>query len=181
MRSSIPFLAAVALLLGACGDDGDDGADRDVEATTTTAAPTTTTARPSTTTTACAPPPIGDAIAVVDLDGDGVDERWVPAGSGAAVDIVELRTVVDCEAVPVRIDGAPAQFGVGGSVLLLQGVRCEDGRVVHLGATSDDGERYTTLDLVYELRDGELVRVDDRSGELTASDPELADYAGFDC
>lgn len=177
MRSSIPFLAAAALALCACGDDG----DHDAAEVTTTASPTTTTARSSTTTTSCAPPPVDDALAVVDLDGDGVDERWVPAGSGAAVEIVELRTVVDCEAVPVRVDGAPAQFGIGGSVLLLQGVRCERGTVVHLGATSEDGERYTTFDVVYQLRDGLLVRVGDRSDELTASDPELADYSGFDC
>lgn len=177
MRSSIPFLAAVTLVLCACGDDG----DHDAVDVTTTASPTTTTARASTTTTTCPPPPVDDALAIVDLDGDGVDERWVPAGSGAAVEIVELRTVVDCEPVPVRVDGAPAQFGIGGSVLLLQGVRCEDGMVVHLGATSEDGERYTTVDLVYELRDGELVQVDDRSDELTASDPQLAEYSGFDC
>ena len=52
---------------------------------------------------------------------------------------------------------------------MFQGIRCDDGTVVHLGATSEDGESYSTLDLVYELRDGELVRVDDRTGTLATS------------
>jgi hypothetical protein len=117
----------------------------------------------------------------VDLDGDGVDEVWRSVGRGAATDIVELRRIEGCAEVPVLLEDVPAQFAVGGTVLLLQGIRCEDGRVVHLGATSDDGERYATLDLFYELVDGRLVRVDDESGELAASDPEVGDYSSFDC
>ena len=80
------------------------------------------------------------------------------------------------------LGGGPAEFAIGGPVLLLQGVRCEDdGRITHLGATSEDGESFTTLDLTYELQDGELVRVDDTSRPLTRSDPELAAYSMFDC
>jgi hypothetical protein len=180
----IARLAVVVALVGAgaCSDD-DEGA---VEATTTTAeatttseATTTTTAAP--TTTSCAVPAGDDQVGAVDLDGDGVEERWYYVDSGAAVDIFELRRVNGCEEVPVLLDGFPAQFAAGGTVLLLQGVRCEDGVVVHLGATSEDGETYATLDLRYELRDGSLVRVGDRSGQLTVSDPELPDYSTFDC
>jgi len=181
VRRIVPIVL-VAAVLAACGDgDGDgDATATTVGATTTEASATTGTSAPATTTTC--PEPAGEPpVATIDLDGDGVEERWVRAGRGAAVDIVELRRVEGCDEVPVTVDGTPAQFAVGGSVLLLQGVRCEDGIVVHLGATSEDGERYVTLDLRYELRGGELVRVGDRSGELTSSDPELADYSSFDC
>ena len=166
--------AALLLLVAACSDDGDDGA---VERTTTTTLLTTSS---SSTSTTCAPPS-DDAVAVVDLDGDGVDERWVPAGRGASVEILALEHVDGCTTEPVTVDGVPAEFAVGGTVLLLQGVRCDDGQVVHLGATSEDGETYTTLDIVYELRGGELVRVDDRTGTLSASDPDLQAYSSFDC
>lgn len=120
-------------------------------------------------------------MARVDLDDDGVAEVWRSVGSGAAADILELRRVEGCVEVPVLLEGVPAQFAIGGTVTLLQGVRCDDGLVVHLGATSEDGERYATLDVSYELVDGELVRVDDESGELDASDPELRDYSSFEC
>jgi hypothetical protein len=178
-------VAAGLLVLAACG--GDSGEGRSAPVTTTGATTTevrrtstSTTAAPSTTTTC--PPTTGDApLASVDLDGDGVDELWRQVGSGASTDIVELRRITGCEEVVVTLDGLPAQFAVGGSVLLLQGLRCAAGQVVHLGATSDDGERYATLDLLYELRDGELVRVGDESGELTQSDPALADYSSFEC
>jgi hypothetical protein len=172
-----PLIAAVLLLVAACGDDDDEA----VVTTTTTVAPTTvTTAAPSTATT-CPPGDDAGVVSRVDHDGDGVDEVWRSAGSGAATDIVELRRVVDCAEVAVTLDGFPAQFAIGGSVLLLNGLRCADGRVVHLGATSEDGENYTTLDIAYELQDGELVRVDDASGQLTTADPAFADYTRFDC
>ena len=178
---------AAALVVAAGCSGGDDGGDT-VEATrTTTRAPTTTTERSTSTTvapttsTTCAPPPGEPPIARIDLDGDGVEEVWRPAGRGASTEIVELRRVEGCGEVPVLLEGLSAQFAVGGTVLLLQGIRCEGTRVVHLGATSDDGERYATTDRIYELRGGELVRVEDRSGELTTSDPDLQDYSSFEC
>lgn len=169
---------ALVLLAAACG--GDDGA-QPVEVTTTTTTTTVPpTTAPSTTTTTCSPPP-GEVVAAVDLDGDGVDERFVDAGSGASVDIVRLERLDGCDAVPVLLEGFPAEFAVGGTVLLLQGVRCEDATVVHLGAMSEDGETYTTLDVRYDLRDGELVRVGDRTGTRTADDPALRDYSSLEC
>jgi hypothetical protein len=171
----------VAVLLAACGDEEDDAAPA-----TTTEAPatstTSTTEPPSSTTTTTCPPLTGDPpISTVDLDRDGVDELWRSAGSGASTDIVELHRIDGCVEVPVTLDGINAQFAIGGSVLLLQGLRCEPGRLVHLGATSEDGENYATLDIVYELRGGALQRVDESTGDLTTADPELADYSTFDC
>lgn len=120
--------------------------------------------------------------AAVDLALDGSDELWLEVGQGASTDIFGLYDLDGCDLEAVQVDGADAQFGIGGPVLLLQGLRCDDeGRVVHLGATSEDGESFATLDLVYELRDGELVRVDDESGALIAADEELQAYSAFDC
>jgi hypothetical protein len=180
------FLVVLVLLAGACRDDADeeDAATTAEVSTTTTGRleATTTTAEARTTTSCPATPASSEPVAArVDLDGDGVEEVWRNVGRGAATDIVELRRIEGCAEVPVLLEDVPAQFAIGGTVLLLQGIRCADGRVVHLGATSDDGERYATLDLFYELVDGRLVRVDDESGELTASDPEVADYSRFDC
>jgi hypothetical protein len=181
-------VAAAAVLLAACGGDDDEPATTTtaVAAPATTVAPATstspTTAAPTGTTATTCPGPAGDPpVAAVDLDGDGVEEVWRDAGSGAATDIVELRVVVGCDEVTVTNGCFPAQFAVGGSVLLLQGIRCEGGRVVHLGAASEDGETYATLDITYELRGTELVAVDEESGELSASDPALVDYSRFDC
>jgi hypothetical protein len=170
---------AVVVLVAACGGDDDAAPTTTTEATTTT---TSTTEPPSSTTTTTCPPPTGDPpVGTVDLDRDGVDELWRSAGSGASTDIVELRRIDGCVEVPVVLDGINAQFAIGGSVLLLQGLRCEPGRLVHLGATSEDGETYATLDIVYELRDGALERVAESTGELTSADPELADYSTFEC
>ncbi len=120
--------------------------------------------------------------AAVDLGRDGSDELWLEVGQGASTDIFGLYDLDGCDLEAVQVDGADAQFGIGGPVLLLQGLRCDDeGRIVHLGATSEDGESFATLDLVYELRDGELVRVDDEPGALTGDDEELQAYSSFDC
>jgi hypothetical protein len=157
MRLRIVFLASLCLL-GACSDD--DGGGEAVTTSTTTSTTATTTAVGTTGTTAC--PPEGEPL-------------WRPAGSGASTDIYELRVVVDCEEVAVR------QFAVGGTVRELRGVRCEDGRVVDLVATSEDGRVYSTAATTYELRGTELVEVDRSTGELPADDPALRAYQAFDC
>lgn len=117
-----------------------------------------------------------------DLDGDGDDELWVVVGHGASTVVYGLFDLDGCDLEAVELAGGPAEFAVGGPILLLQGVRCEDdGRIDHLGATSEDGESFTTLDLTYQLEAGELVRVDDDSTTLTADDPAFAAYTTFDC
>lgn len=182
MRPSIPLLAAACLLV-ACGDDGGSAGPATTSATattTTTAAPasTTSTATTSTTaTTAAAPACPGTEAprAAADVDGDGTDEVWRHAGTGASVDILELRVVDGCDEVPV------AQFPVGGSVRQLHGVRCEAGQVVELRATSADGEAYATTEVTFELAGTELVEVGRVTGQLPGGAPELAAYSGFAC
>ena len=177
MRRAAAAALVVAAACSSGGDDDDDAAE--VTTTSTTEAEATSTTSSSTTTTC--PPPAGDVVGTVDLDDDGVEERWVPAGRGASVDIIRLERIDGCASVPVTIEGSPAEFAVGGTVLLLQGIRCEDGLVVHLGATSDDGTTYAATDLLYELRDGELVRVGDRTATIAGDDPALRDYSSFTC
>jgi hypothetical protein len=129
-------------------------------------------------------PPTGDPaslLATHDIDGNGTAELLVEQGRGASTRIVGLYRLDVCDLEAVQLEGTGAEFAIGGPVLLLQGLRCEDDRLVHLGATSEDGETFATLDLVYELRGGDLVLVDDRSGELTAADPALEPYSRFDC
>jgi hypothetical protein len=163
----VATLVAAPVGLGACADDAEG--------------PAPASAVPSTATTACSAAVRPPLVASVDLDDDGVDEVWRVTGQGASVEIVELRRVDGCDEVPVTLLGSAAEFAVGGTVLLLQGIRCEEGRVVHLGATSDDGERFATLDVVYDLRDGVLERVDERTGARRADDPALDDYRSFRC
>ena len=168
---------AATLMLVACNGDGDD------TSATTTARPRPTASTTTTTTTTgppCPAPP-GEIAAERDVDGDGDEEVWMVVGHGASTTVMGLFLRDGCELRAVQIEGADAQFAVGGPVLLLQGVRCEANRVVHLGATSEDGENFAALDLVYELRGTELVRVDDATSTFTADDPELQAYSSFDC
>lgn len=130
---------------------------------------------------ATAPADAARVLGAADLDGDGTDELWVQVGTGAAVTIVGLYDVDGCDLEPVVADGVPAAFAIGGTVLLLQGLACGESDVTHLGATSEDGVTYATLDLTYELQDGALVRVGDETGTLTADDPALAAYSEFAC
>lgn len=172
MRSGAAGLL-LAVALAACGG-GDDGDDSSVPATTATTATTTaptTTAAP--TTTGC--PPIDAAVASVDLDGDGTDEVWRSAGSGASADIVELVVVEGCEEVTV------GQFAVGGSVRELHGIRCEGGAVTELVATSEDGQTYAVTEVTYELQGAELVETGRTTGELGGDDPALQAASTFDC
>ena len=99
----------------------------------------------------------------IDIDADGTDELWVQVGTGASVDIVGLYDLDGCDIEPVLIEGVPAQFSVGGTVLLLQGLACGESDVTHLGATSEDGVTYAALDLTYELEGGSLVRIGDEN------------------
>lgn len=130
---------------------------------------------------ATAPSDVARVLSAADLDGDGTDELWVQVGTGAAVTIVGLYDLDGCDIEPVLVDGVPAEFAVGGTVLLLQGLACGESDVTHLGATSDDGLTYATVDLTYELRAGELVRVGDETNTLTADEPALAGYSDFAC
>lgn len=127
------------------------------------------------------PQDVARVVAVRDLDDDGTDELFVQVGTGAAVVIVGLFAVDGCDIEPILLDGSPATFAIGGTVLLLQGLACGASDVTHLGATSDDGATYATLDLTYELEDGQLVRVGDETGTLTADDPALASYSDVAC
>jgi hypothetical protein len=130
---------------------------------------------------ATAPADVARVLRARDLDGDGTDELWVQVGTGAAATIVGLYDVDGCDLEPVLADGAPAEFAIGGTVLLLQGLACGESDVTHLGATSEDGVTYATLDLTYELRAGELVRVGDETNTITADDLSLASYSEFAC
>jgi hypothetical protein len=179
VRRLVPFVLFV-LLAGACGDDDDAAPPTTAQPTTTTEPATTTTEEPTTTT--CPSPDDPDVAGLVDLDGDGVDEVWRHAGSGASVQILELHRLVGCVEEPVLLDGVRAQFAIGGTVTHLDGIRCDRGTVVHLNATSEDGESYATSETRYELEGDSLVPAGAPStGAMTTSDPDLADFATFTC
>lgn len=166
-------LVLVAALLSGCGDDDDD--EPRAAATTTT------------TTRACAgadPVPVtavGGAPAEIAATADDVTLALVDRG--ASVDVVGVFTSVDCAFVPVSIAGGAATFAVGGSVTHGDGLRCEDGRITHLAATSDDGETYQATAVTYELRETELVEVARQASTIEAqTDPGALDpYYRLDC
>ncbi|MBA2281690.1 MAG: hypothetical protein H0W25_10730 [Acidimicrobiia bacterium] len=119
---------------------------------------------------------------VVDLDGDGTDEVWVQASTGASVLIYDLYRVDGCLLLPVGLGGAPASFAVGGTVGTQVGAFCTDsGAVVAVVATSDDGERYVGERTDFRLQGGELVVEQRAPLELLASDPDFPDLAAFRC
>jgi hypothetical protein len=126
------------------------------------------------------PPP--RIASVLDLDGDGTDEVWVQAGSGASVLLYGLYRVDGCLLAPVALGGVPSSFPVGGTVGTQVGVFCTDsGGVAAVMATSDDGERYVGDRIDYRLEGGELVQQTTEPFELLASDPSFPDLAAFRC
>lgn len=194
MRRVVAFVLFVTFAASACSDDGDDEPQaQPLESTTTTERPTSTSRRPrpsSTTTTSC-PVPTGDDLrALVDLDRDGRDEVWRAVGTGASTEIVELRRRdAGCAETPVTLDGAPAQFPIGGTVTHLDGIRCvdtDDGDdgidlVNQLSATSEDGITYATVARRYLYADGALTSFDELTGSRTIDDADLTAYSTFAC
>lgn len=128
-----------------------------------------------------APTDLARVVGPIDLDGNGTQELWVQVGTGAAATVVGLFRLDGCDLEPVLLDGTPAEFAIGGTVTLLQGLACGAADVTHLGATSEDGFTYATLERTYVLQGGELVAVGDETGTLAADDPELAAYSDFGC
>ena len=171
-------LVLVVLLVTGCGDDDDDE-PRAAAATTTS-------------TTATAPDDCegADPVPVTAVGGEPAEIAATAGGltlavvdHGASVDVVGVFTTVDCAFTPVEIGGDAATFAVGGSVTHGDGLRCEDGRITHLSATSDDGETYQATTVTYEVRDTELVEVDRQASTIDAqADPGTLDpYYRLDC
>lgn len=166
-------LVLVAVLLTGCADDDDE--PRAAGATTTT------------TTDDCAG---ADPVPVTAVGGERAeiaatagDVTLAVVDHGASVDVVGVFATVDCAYEPVSIGGDPATFAVGGSVTHGDGLRCEDGRITHLSATSDDGETYQAVAITYEVEGTDLVEVDRSASTIEAqTDPGTLDpYYRLDC
>lgn len=118
-----------------------------------------------------------------DLDGDGDDELFVIVANGAAAQIYGIYDLDGCDLEPVTLDGRPTELAVGGSVVELHGLRCDDdGGLTVLTATSDDGEHYQATARSYGLAGGILTETRMTGAlPLTPASPEFPDHAQFAC
>jgi hypothetical protein len=103
-----------------------------------------------------------------DLDGDDVAELFVRTASGVR-DTVALFRVVECEAVSVTLESAPAEFAVGASVTATGGLQCGEGpsgTIRVYAGESADGENYDITWRDPRLAGTTLTQVD--AGRATA-------------
>ena len=197
-------LVAAAVLTAAASACSDDSADQSSAAPPTIPSssapdegPTTvssSTAPSSSTTvpdpdgppcTDAAPPPSGEELGWADVDGDGRGELWVRTGAGASTLLVGLyRYDSSCEPRRVRLDGAPAELPIGGSITHVGGARCTgaDRSDLHVfSGTSTDGQTYEMTTRFLALDGAELVEVDGGTAPVDASDVGFPRYATFAC
>ena len=153
-------LLVVLLLVAACSDGDDQDGEKAAGTTTTTTASSTT----STSTT------------TEPEDGNGLCFAFEEVDRGASVTVF---SVSDCDGVPLRLDGEPAAFPVGGTVTHAEGIRCEEDHLVVVSALSDDGETYQTVEKSYAVEGDDLVL----TGEIGSTvDAEGAQpYYELDC
>jgi hypothetical protein len=170
---------ALLALLGAvaCSDDDDPQA----------AAVTTTSTTTSTTADACPdgepdPPAAADG-SPAEIVATAGDLQFAVVDHGASVDVVSLYLTVDCALEPVSLGGSVAALAVGGSVTQGDGIRCANGDVTVLSATSDDGATYQATTTTYRVDGSELIEVDTAATTIEAqTDSEaLAAYYRLDC
>jgi hypothetical protein len=127
-------LLVAALTLVACGDDDDDRPS--AQSVTTT---TSTTEPNACAGTDPAPPTAADGTPAEIAASTG-DLTFAVVDHGASVDVVSIYVQdASCALVPVQLAGADASLAVGGSVTHGDGLRCADGQVKVLSASSDDG------------------------------------------
>ncbi len=127
----------------------------------------------------------------VDVNGDGDDELWAKVGAGASVELVGLYDLAGCDLVAATRGGAPAVFPVGGSVLNVAGVRCDDvddngalDFVVELSASSTDGVTFegTAAELAFDAGPPpSLSPIDQQAESFTTDDVRFGDYTRFQC
>lgn len=175
VRSLPAALVAVALILAGCGDDDDERRAASVTTAATAIEDDCAGADP-------VPPTAADG-SQAEVVATAGEVQLAIVDRGASVDVVSLFATVDCALEAVQLDGAPATLAVGGSVNHGDGVRCEDGTVTVLSATSDDGETYQATAVTYEVDGTELVEVDREASTIDAqADPAVLDpYYRLDC
>ena len=151
--------ALLGLALVACSDDHDDGAPGAAAVTTTS-----TTAGAA----ACDDVPRAADGTEAEIVGTSGDVVLAVVDHGASVEVVSLFR--GCPPAPLRLDGAPTAFPVGGTVTHGDGLACRDGGIEVLSATSDDGSTYQTVTRHYELDGDDLVLVDEVAGTIEADE-----------
>ena len=172
MRSLPAALVAVALVLAGCSDDDEP---RAASVTTTTTGQDCAGADP-------VPPTAADG-SQAEIVATAGEVKLAIVDRGASVDVVALYAAVDCALEAVQLDGAPVALAVGGSVNHGDGLRCKNGEVTVLSATSDDGETYQATAVTYDVDGTELVEVGREATTIDAqADPSALDpYYRLDC
>ncbi len=79
-------------------------------------------------------------IGPYDIDGDGTLEAFVIVGTGASAQQIGMYDVEPCSVTRITLDGEPAAFSHGASVMNLSGISCEGiGDIDVLFASGVDG------------------------------------------
>ncbi|MGI9118807.1 MAG: hypothetical protein ACR2G7_01535 [Acidimicrobiales bacterium] len=122
----------------------------------------------------------------VALGGDGETVLAV-IGAGASVTVVGLFQFVECAVTLVSLpSGQPAELPVGGAITHGDGLACTggaEGRLVHLSATSTDGDTFTTDDTAYRVDANTAIEVNSEGETLTsgADGAEIQRHYTLDC
>lgn len=119
-----------------------------------------------------------------DIGGGPGLEVFTTVGSGASVDLVGVFREVGCDLVRLLgPNGVPAAFAIGGSVTHGGGLACENGHLVQLTATSDDGETYQATRTPLTLEGTKLVAGTPETKALHrgADDAEIPAYYTVNC
>lgn len=131
-----------------------------------------------------------EPLGAADLDGDGTaDEVLTVVGAGAATNLIAVHTRIDCDLVAVTLDGAPITFPVGGSVVNIAGLQCEDTDangvtnvvIAWLGTVDpSDPQRYQLQGIEYQLRGSELTQVGTRTRDAALGEADFV-YGQLAC
>lgn len=165
------ILVVVSLALVACSDDEEPQPRPRAAATTTSTAAAV----------ACDEPPRASDGTAAEVVGETGGVQLAVVDHGASVEVISLFR--GCPPEPVRLDGAPAAFPVGGTVTHGDGMACVEGRFEVRSATSDDGATYQAVTRVYRLVGDDLVLVDEEASTIEAQrDPDtLQAFYELDC
>jgi hypothetical protein len=109
---------------------------------------------------------------------------FTSVGTGASATIVGLFVLQGCalERLSIAPGTEPAQLAVGGTVTHLDGLRCADGGLDRMQATSSDGTTYDTTVQRYAVV-GTKLTADGAptTASIGGADPTLQSFSALDC
>lgn len=115
------------------------------------------------------------------IGGTSTDEALAIVGAGAATDIVGLWGFDSCSLERITLDGDPAEFPIGETVVNRSGLQCLESGALRVLTGTRNGSNIDVTLTTYDLVGSTLVFRITHAGVFPDGDDLLEPYSRFEC